>query len=371
MEFALSEDQKMFADSVKGYLDTASSLDVVREVAELAGKPGREGDAGKAKAAEITAGLMELGAGQILVPEEQEGLGLGLLDAALVQEAVGGAASPADHLATSMAIIGINSAASEEQKAEWLPKIASGEMRVGVAIAERVGAREGAGVTSDGDSLSGKSLFAMETGNATHILTVDQDGRLHMADKDQAAITRTAHSTIDHTRDFAEIKFEGAKAVALSSENEAGLGADRMVETGRLLLAADTLGAAQTMIDKAVAYSLERKQFNRIIGSFQAVKHLCAEMAAQIEPARALVWHAAHARDENMDEADVMICLAKAHLAEIGTFISRTATEVHGGMGFTDLMGLHYWFKRIGANRQILGSPEKTREDAAKLQGWA
>jgi len=107
------------------------------------------------------------------------------------------------------------------------------------------------------------------------------------------------------------------------------------------------------------------------VSSFQSVKHLCAEMAAHLEPARALVWHAAHAVDENMDEAAMMVCLAKSHLAEVGTFVARTATEVHGGMGFTDLVGLHYWFKRIGANRQLLGGPEKVREDAARLQGWA
>lgn len=94
-------------------------------------------------------------------------------------------------------------------------------------------------------------------------------------------------------------------------------------------------------------------------------------MAAQLEPSRALVWHAAHALDEGMDEASVMVCLAKSHLSEVGTFIAKTSTEVHGGMGFTDLVGLHYWFKRIGVNRQLLGSPERVREDAAKLQGWA
>jgi alkylation response protein AidB-like acyl-CoA dehydrogenase len=119
-----------------------------------------------------------------------------------------------------------------------------------------------------------------------------------------------------------------------------------------------------------VAYALERKQFNRVIGSFQAIKHLCAEMAANIEPARALVWHAAHAIDEDMEDADVMVCLAKSLLADVGTFVARTSTEVHGGMGFTDLVGLHYWFKRIGANRQLLGSPERVREEAARLQGW-
>ena len=144
-----------------------------------------------------------------------------------------------------------------------------------------------------------------------------------------------------------------------------------MIATGRVLIAADILGAAQHMLDAAVEYSGERKQFGREIATFQAVKHMCAEMAAKLEPCRALVWHAAYALQTGDEEGPLLACLAKTHLSDVGQFVARTATEVHGGMGFTDLLGLHYWFKRIGANRQLLGGPEKVREDAAKLQGWA
>ena len=80
-----------------------------------------------------------------------------------------------------------------------------------------------------------------------------------------------------------------------------------------------------------------------------------------------MVWYAAYAQDTKLPEAHKYACLTKAHLSEVGQFVARTATEVHGGMGFTDLVGLHYWFKRIGANRQYLGSPERCREDAARL----
>ena len=360
MEFGLSDDQRMFQDSIKGYLESAAALDTVREIAD--------GDRDKGGA--MNAGIAELGVGQVLIPESHDGLGLGLLDAALIQEALGAAVAPVDHLATAMAIVGIEAAGTEAEKAEWLPKIASGDVRMGVAVTEHVGAREGAGINAASGQLSGKSLFAMEIRNATHILVADQSGALHIA-KHGDAITRSPHLTIDRTRDLAELVFNAAPAVAVSGENRPGYSADRVVETGRLLLAADTLGAAQAMLDKAVDYARARKQFNRVIGSFQSVKHLCAEMAAHLEPARALVWHAAHAVDENMEDAAMMVCLAKSHLAEVGTFVARTSTEVHGGMGFTDLVGLHYWFKRIGANRQLLGGPEKVREDAARLQGWA
>jgi alkylation response protein AidB-like acyl-CoA dehydrogenase len=143
-----------------------------------------------------------------------------------------------------------------------------------------------------------------------------------------------------------------------------------MLDAGRVVLAADILGASERAIEMSVAYAGQREQFGRVIGSFQAVKHMCAEMVAELEPARSLVWYAAHAFDEVPDDAPLTACQAKAHLAEIGTVIVRTATEVHGGIGFTDEQNLHYWFKRVGVDRQLLGGPDQLREHAARFQGW-
>ena len=143
------------------------------------------------------------------------------------------------------------------------------------------------------------------------------------------------------------------------------------IDVGRVILAADTLGAAQTMLDKAGDYAKERRQFNRVIGSFQAVKHMCSEMAAELEPCRSLLWYAAHAYTAIPEEGRLMACHAKAHLSEVGKSVARKSTEVHGGMGITDLLGLHYWFKRIGFNRQLLGAPELVREEAVRVQEWA
>ena len=105
------------------------------------------------------------------------------------------------------------------------------------------------------------------------------------------------------------------------------------------MLAADTLGAAQAMLDQAVAYAKERVQFGRVIGSFQAVKHTLADLATMLEPCRSLVWFAAHAQDALPEEARLAALQAKAHLDDVGREVARLATEVHGGMGFTDLSG--------------------------------
>ena len=161
------------------------------------------------------------------------------------------------------------------------------------------------------------------------------------------------------------MQFDNVEAEPLEAASP-GLISD-LIDAGRVMYAADTLGAAQEMLDRSVAYAAERKQFGRPIGSFQAVKHMCAEMAAALEPCRALVWYAGYALDALPAEASLTACHAKAHLSEVGTMVARTATEVHGGMGFTDLVGLHYWFKRIGFNRQMLGGPQRVREEAAKL----
>jgi alkylation response protein AidB-like acyl-CoA dehydrogenase len=361
MEFALSEDQRMLQESLSGTLEKICSLDEVRKVAD--------GDGNTREA--IARGVGELGIHQILIPETHGGLGLGLLEAALVQESLGAAVSPAPFPGNAMAAIALGAGASDGQKAEWLGAMASGAVRFGICATGRGGARADAGITRETGAISGKSLFAIDATTASHLLVADGEGRLHIVDASAGGVEMAPMRTIDRTRVFSQVQFTNADHETLAGENVPGQAVDTMIAAGRTLVAADTLGAAGVMLDKAVAYAKERKQFNRVIASFQAVKHLCAEMAAEIEPARALVWMAAHGADERQGDAGVLSCLAKSHLAEVGTEVARKATEVHGGMGFTDLMGLHYWFKRIGVNRQLLGGPQQVRQEAARLQGWA
>ena len=243
-----------------------------------------------------------------------------------------------------------------------LARMAAGDYRVGIAFGDAIGARKGQ-VSESGSTLSGQALFALDADADAYLVALN-DGRVFMVET--SALTRAPLTTIDHTRSVCELHFDASPA-CLVTDDRALL--EQTILRGRAIQAADTLGAAQCMLDQAVAYSLERKQFNRAVGSFQAVKHMCAEMASQLEPCRAFVWYAGHAFDEHTDDAAVTACHAKAHLAEVGQFVAKTSTEVHGGMGFTDLVGLHYWFKRIGFNRQMLGSPEAVRHEAAVLQG--
>ena len=175
--------------------------------------------------------------------------------------------------------------------------------------------------------------------------------------------------SLDRMRPVGKVELFDVPAELLPAGDARGR-ALRVLDAGRTMLAADTLGAAQSMLDRAVAYAKQREQFGRLIGSFQAVKHMCADMVTMLEPCRALVWYAAHAQDAIPEEARLAACHAKAHLGEVGREVSRMATEAHGGMGFTDELGLHYWFKRVSANRHLLGGPERCRQEAAALQGW-
>ena len=357
MDFSITADQRLMQESLARTLEAAAALDRVRRFAA------DRDDAG----ADVWTALADFGLPGVVIPEEHGGLGLGLLDAALAAEALGRAVAPAPFLGAVAASVALTRGGTAEQQARWLPKIAAGDVVIGLAVAEAVaGARDGMGVTASGGKLTGGALFVTDAMTADLFVVADADGGLHLVAGDAPGLSRAVVTSIDLTRRLGELRFDAVPAEPLAAHT-----LDAVRDAAWTLLAADTLGAAEVMIEKAVAYAKERRQFGRVIGSFQAVKHLCAEMAAELEPCRALVWYAAYAFDDAPAEAGLTAAHAKAHTSEVGRFIARTATEVHGGMGITDLLGLHYWFKRIGLDRQLLGGPERVRRIAAKMQGLA
>ena len=361
MYFGLSEEQQSLEDNIKKYLEDNASLDTIKEVAS--------GDT--AKSADIHKGLLELGVSGLMVPEQYGGLELDMLFASVVSGALGSGTAPVPYAgAYVMAPIALTLAGSDNQKENWLPKIAGGEAVIGIGLSEYVGAREDAAITASDKTISGRCLFVIDAKEADAYILSNKAGELYLVDAKAKGISVTDLVTVDKTRPSIELNLDNVEAELLpGSENNQDI-INKVLDAGRLMLAADSIGASQVMLDKAVAYSLERKQFGRVIGSFQAVKHMCAEMAAELEPCHSMIWHASHCYDHDPSQARLMACHTKAHVSEVGKQISKTATEVHGGMGFTDELGLHYWFKRIGLNRQLLGSPELVREEAARIQNF-
>jgi len=350
----------MLEASLRGFL--ADRLPMERRRAVAASGTGHD--------AALWAGLVAQGVAGLAVPERYGGAGLGVLDAAVAAEALAYHAAPVPFAASLvMAPIAIAAAGSEPQRQAWLPRIAAGEVRLAVGFAAPIGQTGEGQASLDRGRLTGRVQAAMG-GGGTHALVYLADGRAALVAVDGEGVRAEMVPGLDRTRPLLDLSLADAPAEVLSAANDAQAARTRVLDAGRVMLAADTLGAAQAMLDQAVAFAKERRQFGRAIGSFQAVKHTLADLAAALEPCRALVWYAAHAQDALPEEARLAALQAKAHLDEVGREVARLATEVHGGMGFTDLAGLHFWFKRIAANRQLLGSPERCRHEAALVQGW-
>jgi len=362
MDFGLSDEQRLLADSLAGFLEKELPTARVRAIA--ADEKGHD--------AALWRALAEQGAAGVLVPEPFGGSGLGLLDAVVVAQALGFACAPTPFLSTAvMAPIALAGASSAVAR-EWLPRIATGDACFSVAANERWSRREGAGVREQGDRLTGKTLFALDAPCADAFLVATDAGSLALVPRDAQGLQLQPLSTLDTTRRVGELIFDGVPPSEwVGARGDAGALIDRMLDAGRIALAADALGCCDRSLAMAVAYAKQRVQFGRAIGTFQAVKHLCAEMAAQIEPSRSLLWYAAHAFDSVPAEAPLQAALVKSHFADVGRAVVRTATEVHGGIGFTDEHDLQLWYKRAHVDAQLLGGPEWLRERAAKLQGWS
>ena len=361
MYFGLSEDQMFFQDNVKKFLDDQAPLDYIKKITE--------GESLEIKE-ELHRGLINLGINNILIPEQNGGLGLDLLFATAVSQSLGeGVATLPFAGPYVIAPTAIKYGANDNQKEKLFNDMSQNLINFGVGFSEYFGSRDSSGLAFNNGKVTGRTLFVLDLDFASHVMLCNKDGQIGFVSLDSKGIEIIDLITVDKTRTYKEISFKDTPIEILENTKSSSVAIEKAIDAGRIITAADSLGASKAMINKAVEYSKERKQFNRVIGSFQAVKHMCAEMTAELEPCYSLVWHAAHSFDDSSSDSKLMACLAKSHIAEVSKMVSKKATEVHGGMGFTDLLGLHFWFKRIGLNRHILGSPEIVREEAAKAQG--
>ena len=295
MYFGLSEDQIFFQDNVKKFLEDNAPLDVIRNISK--GEDPNQKN-------EIHSGIINLGINNILVPEEYGGLGLDLLFATAISQSIGGAVAPLPYCGSYvMAPIAIQIGASKIQKENIFYEMSSGNTKFGIAFSEYFGSRDSSSINFSNEKINGKTIFAIDCDYATDILVSDASGKIGIVSIEDKNIEIVDLITVDKTRTYKEIKFSNANVEILENTKKNTDTIEKALDAGRIITAADTLGASQAMLDKAVSYSKERKQFNRVIGSFQAVKHMCAEMAADLEPCYSLVWHAAHSFDNNDDDS--------------------------------------------------------------------
>lgn len=361
MRFGLSEDQEMLRDVLDKYMESSVDLEGVRKAAgeSLHHDP------------VLWKGLVDQGVLGILIPEEYGGSGLSMLHAEVVSETLGRHIAPVSYLGHAiMSPIAIQYAGSDSQKERLLPEIAAGEKLYGIALTDLVVNRQNTRLTLNAGKVTGEATFVIG-GAAVDKFILATAGTLILVEKDAPGVEFEILTTVDKTQDFAVVRLTDAPCELLGEEGASASAIEKVLNAGRINIAADSLGASDAMFNQALEYARIREQFDRPIGSFQSIKHIFAEMITDIEPCRSLIWYAAHAYDEVPEEATKLACHAKAHMSEVAKHINRAATEMHGGMGFTEMLGLHFWFKRIEVNRQLLGGPEVTRHAIAVAEGWA
>jgi alkylation response protein AidB-like acyl-CoA dehydrogenase len=377
MDFGLSDEQEALQRSAREVLARECPPALVREAAR--------GADGVPRA--LYARMADLGWMGLIVPERDGGSGLGALELALVLEELGRAAAPGPFLGTQLVVAALVRAGSAAQRRRWLPRLVAGEVFGALAYLEESDRHDPGGIrlraraARGGWRLTGTKLFVMGVPGADLLLVAARTGTgggprgvsLVLVEADAPGVRVRPQETIDLSRRLGEVDFRDA---AVAPEALLGRPGDgwpllaRLLDLGAVGIAADSLGGAARALEMAVEYAKTRQQFGRPIGSFQALKHMAAEMVAEVEPSRALVWYAAYAHDHRPREAARAAAIAKARLGEVYTSTVDRAVQMHGGIGFTWEHDLHLWFKRARWNEVAFGDPAFHRERLAALDGY-
>ncbi len=361
MDFGLSEDQVLLKQTIKRFLDEQCPTTRVRTI--------MESDTGHDPA--LWSGLVDLGISGLTVPTQHGGSQLELLDLALAAEELGYACTPGPFLGNAMGTTALLEGDSASAQAAWLPRVANGQAILSVALGEADSEWNPSRFTTraqDG-KLNGSKPFVpyAALADALIVAAVDADGPgLWLVERDAVGITTTDLNVIDMTRRVQAVDFKDTAAVKVGNAEAL----QRTLDAGCVLIAADAYGGSRRCLDMTTEYALTRQQFGQIIGAFQSVKHQIANLACEIEPSLALLWYAAHAFDRIQDKSARHAAMVKAHMSDLYDRVTRDATELHGGIGFTWEFDLHLWFRRAVFDRSFLGEAAIHRARAADLAGW-
>jgi acyl-CoA dehydrogenase len=321
------------------------------------------------------------------VPEDYGGAGLGQVELSVVMEELGRALTPSPFLASAvLAASALLATDDEDAKRELLPGIAGGSTVATLAVAEPASSADGGGGATGWDPAAGRMRAALENGawSLTGAKTLVPDGAtadlvlvaaragdelgLFAVDGGAAGLARTGLTTLDPTRRLARLELAATPARRLVSEDAAGA-LSHALDQAAVALAAEQLGGLQRCLDMSVEYAKTRYQFGRAIGSFQAIKHLCADMHVSMELARSAVRYAAWAADEAPDELPVAASLARAAASEAFFEVAANTIQVHGGIGFTWEHDAHLYFRRAKSSELLLGGRRRQLTQLADRLG--
>ena len=375
MILGVSAEQEELRAAVRRFLTDRAPLTTVRELMETT-----DGlDAGVWRQAGEQLGLQG-----IAIPEEYGGAGFSFAEQAIVLEELGAALYGGPYLASAvLAATALLASPDEGARKAWLPGIASGELIATLAFTEEDGSwdPDAIGLTAtlhgDGWRLDGRKSFVLDGHTAGLILVVARaDGELSLfAVRDDAAqsgsegLIRTALPTLDQTRKLARLDFAAVRATLIGAVGDGAAVLDRTLDVAAIALAAEQLGGAQRALDMTVEYLKVRHQFGRPIGSFQALKHRCADLLLEVESLRSAVQYAAAAVAENSAEIPVVASLVKAYACEVYFHVAAENIQMHGGIGFTWEHDAHLYFKRAKSSELFLGDASYHRERLAARIG--
>jgi alkylation response protein AidB-like acyl-CoA dehydrogenase len=375
VDLSFSEEQDEFRLSVRRFLEAKSPSTEVRRLMET------EDGYDRAVWAQMAG---ELGLQGVHLPEEHGGQGFSFVELAIVLEEMGRMLLCAPYLSTVVLAAGaVMNAGTPEQQAAFLPGIASGATIATLALTEPNGIWDPAGIETEasraGESftLDGTKMFVLD-GHVADLLivaarlpgTVGEDGiSLFTVAGDAAGMTRTPLSTMDQTRKQARLELVGVPAEPLGTPGQAWPALSKTLDQAAVAVANESMGGAQKVLDMAVEYAKVRVQFGRPIGSFQAIKHKCADMLLEIESGKSAAYYAAWAAADDGDELPVAASLAKAYCSDAYFHASAENIQIHGGIGFTWEHDAHLYFKRAKSSELLFGDAARHRELLAQRIG--
>ena len=314
----------------------------------------------------------ELGLQGLAIPERFGGSGFTFVDLQIVLEEAGRALLCAPFLSTVvLAAYALLESGDDVACAEHLPGIARGTTIATLALAERRGTwslrdmQTRAVPDADGYRLHGEKCFVTDGTTAELLLVVADTARgpsLFAVDGDATGLQRRALETLDQTRKQAVVTLDGAPARLVGAVGAAADPITRTMCRTAAALAAEQVGGARRVLEMSVDYAKLRVQFGRPIGSFQAIKHKCADMLLQVESATSAAYAAGQAIDTASDEAALLASLAKAYCSDAYFNAAAENIQVHGGIGFTWEHSAHLYFKRAKSSQLMFGSPNVHRE---------
>jgi len=370
VNFAFSEEQEELRKAVRRFLEDKSPETEVRRLMETV--EGYDPAVWKQMGE-------QLGLQGLAIPEEYGGSGYSAVELTVVFEEMGRALLTAPYFSTvALAANLLLASGDEAAKADYLPGLASGATIAAVALAEESGRWDEAGITlpaspaGDGWTLTGEKMYVLDGHVADLLLVVARTGAgvsVFAVDKGAPGLTATPLSTMDQTRKQARLVFEATPARLVGTAGAGWTAVSSMLDKAVVALAAEQVGGAQKVLEMAVDYAKNRIQFGRPIGSFQAIKHKCADMLLEVESAKSAAYYAGWAAAEDNEELPVVASLAKSYCSEAYFHAAAENIQIHGGIGFTWEHPAHLYFKRAKSSELLFGDPTYHRELLAQRIG--